>query len=78
MSGDTRFDRVYEISKTAKEIPIAKIFSQNSFVIVAGSTWKEDEEIISQSFPENLKLIIAPHEIDETHLQKMVLKLPSF
>jgi 3-deoxy-D-manno-octulosonic-acid transferase len=42
-------------------------------VIVAGSTWEKDEELIARYATENpdVKWIIAPHEIHEAHLQKI-------
>jgi len=79
ISGDTRFDRVYNISEQHKEIPIIKNFvkERESFVLVAGSTWPQDEDILIDYFnnhPE-MKLIIAPHEIHEDHLQSILSKI---
>lgn len=71
VSGDTRFDRVFEISRKAMVIPVAEKFCENSFVIVAGSTWPKDEAILTRFInqaPKNIKLIIAPHEIEERKL----------
>lgn len=79
ISGDTRFDRVFEIARSASEIPLIKMFKNNGHLIVAGSTWEEDENILIpfmlQDFSDkdNLKMIIAPHEIDEEHLSKIEL-----
>lgn len=69
-NGDTRFDRVIDIAKEFKEIDIIKNFCGNSTVIVAGSTWEEDEAQLVHfvnARPE-VKFIIAPHEITNTHL----------
>ena len=44
VSGDTRFDRVIEIASHAAEIPMIASFIDHKPVIVAGSTWEEDEE----------------------------------
>ena len=70
VSGDTRFDRVYDVAKTHKPIPLAEIFCADSKIIVCGSTWSGDEEILAdmQNMKANIKMIIAPHEIDESHL----------
>jgi 3-deoxy-D-manno-octulosonic-acid transferase len=71
--GDTRFDRVVELLHNAKEIPVAAEFSKNHFTVVAGSTWTEDENtlaVFAAKHPK-LKLIIAPHEINQTHLQQL-------
>lgn len=75
--GDTRFDRVFEVSKTVKPIPLIEQFKQGKNIFIAGSTWVEDEQIIADCIPHvreqiaNYKLIIAPHEIDENHLQSI-------
>ncbi|CAN5298137.1 glycosyltransferase N-terminal domain-containing protein [soil metagenome] len=73
VTGDTRFDRVIEISSRAKKIELAELFAtKNENLIVAGSTWPADEaflfEIIGNKLQQNWKLIIAPHELGEMHL----------
>ncbi|MGL4806398.1 MAG: 3-deoxy-D-manno-octulosonic acid transferase [Bacteroidales bacterium] len=71
--GDTRFDRVIDIMKEAKELPLIDQFANDQFILVAGSSWPKDEEIFIEYFNEspNLKLIIAPHEIHEGHLESI-------
>lgn len=75
VSGDTRFDRVLEIASNWEPLPQIEKFIGNNKVIVAGSTWPEDENMLlkftSQAVEKNLKLIIAPHEIDEKHLTEI-------
>ncbi|NDW18151.1 3-deoxy-D-manno-octulosonic acid transferase [Dysgonomonas sp. 216] len=73
--GDTRFDRVNKIKQQAKELPLIESFvSENSEnkpkVLVAGSSWPKDEDIFISFFNNSseTKLIIAPHEIHESHL----------
>jgi len=69
--GDTRFDRVIEIAEKFTTIePIAQ-FCKNSQVIVAGSTWIEDDEIIATLVAKHpsVKFIIAPHNITEQRLK---------
>jgi 3-deoxy-D-manno-octulosonic-acid transferase len=71
VSGDTRFDRVVAIAEQFQPIPVIETFIGNAPVIVAGSTWEEDEEELdhyANTHPE-IKFIIAPHEIDEEHLK---------
>ncbi len=75
--GDTRFDRVVEISNSADPNPLLERFVGEKFVWVGGSTWPKDEEIILDYFnrhPEQ-KLILAPHEIHEEHLQSIIARL---
>ena len=76
--GDTRFDRVYNRSLASKE---SKIISpdvlKGSKVLVAGSTWSQDEEILIPAFlkllkfDENALMIIAPHEPTLLNLEKL-------
>lgn len=71
VAGDTRFDRVTDIMRASMEIPQAKAISSSAKVtVVAGSTWPPDEEFLLPYFnshPE-MKLIIAPHEVDEKRI----------
>lgn len=76
--GDTRFDRVYNRSLASRE---SKILNSNVIegnkIIVAGSTWQQDEEVLIPVFLKILNyekqalLIIAPHEPDLMHLEKL-------
>jgi len=82
VSGDTRFDRVLNIFNNRKEIEPAKEFSEGSYTIVCGSTWQPDDEILLKWLhhsPENVKFIIAPHEIHESRINWLVsnIKIPS-
>jgi 3-deoxy-D-manno-octulosonic-acid transferase len=74
-AGDTRFDRVTEIAATSENIQAVENFIGNNQAIIAGSTWPEDEEVLEKAFGmlnnNNLKLIIAPHETDEKHIEKL-------
>jgi 3-deoxy-D-manno-octulosonic-acid transferase len=75
--GDTRFDRVLQIRDEAKDLPLVEKFKGNSLVFVAGSSWEPDEELFIEYFnnhPE-MKMIIAPHVIDENHLVYIRSKL---
>ncbi|MEW6469387.1 MAG: glycosyltransferase N-terminal domain-containing protein [Bacteroidota bacterium] len=72
-SGDTRFDRVFEIARSAAEIPVVQQFAAGGFTIVAGSTWPKDEELLSALTLEmaDTRLVIAPHEVGEGHLREI-------
>ena len=70
VSGDTRCDRVINIAENFTQIPGIAAFCGNNKVIVAGSTWEDDEAEWThfvRQHPE-IKFIIAPHEIDEENL----------
>ena len=66
--GDTRFDRVSAIAATVQPFPFMETFLNGEKVIVAGSTWEPDEQLLAQllhHFP-SYKLVVAPHEISRT------------
>lgn len=71
ISGDTRCDRVINIVNNFSEIPGIADFCGDKKVIVAGSTWEEDEAEWTHYVREHseVKFIIAPHEIDEENLR---------
>ena len=76
--GDTRFDRVIDICHQARPLPLVEKFSQSApLVMVAGSTWAPDEDIIIPYFNthHNFKLVLAPHVIGEDHLRQIESKL---
>ena len=74
LSGDTRFDRVIEISQQKKSIPSIEQFKNNHLVLIAGSTWPEDEVMLIEFINSNekpMKFIIAPHEIEEAKIERL-------
>lgn len=76
--GDTRFDRVLDICSQAKELPLVEKFVRDTdFVLVAGSSWGPDEDLIIPYFNKHprMKLILAPHVIGEDHLHNIENKL---
>ena len=82
VAGDTRFDRVYATAKLANKISELDEFCGKSTVIVAGSTWPKDEELLVDfinSNPHNAKVIIAPHEINGQQIEHLqgILKVKS-
>ena len=72
VAGDTRYDRVIEVATTAKSIIEIEKFVGDKKCIIAGSTWPEDELVLQKAFSAindpSIRLIIAPHEINEKHL----------
>ena len=75
--GDTRFDRVLDICAAAKQLPLVQKFKGDALTFVAGSSWGPDEDIFIQYFnahPE-MKLIIAPHVVNDGHLKEIMSKL---
>lgn len=81
VSGDTRFDRVIEIASSFKAIPEIENFLKENKCIVAGSTWYEDEVALQKAMSKikthSLKLIIAPHEVNENHINEIEKLFPN-
>lgn len=74
VAGDTRFDRVTEVRKQAKDLPVVDGFVTGApRVIVAGSTWQRDEQYLARYMAEreDVKLVLVPHEIDSAHLHEI-------
>jgi 3-deoxy-D-manno-octulosonic-acid transferase len=75
VSGDTRFDRVFDILKRDNTLDFIERFSVDSYVLVAGSTWKEDEDLlvsyILNKATSDEKIIIAPHNINAEAIQSL-------
>lgn len=81
ISGDTRFDRVIAIAESAAPIDFIQQFTAGGKTIIAGSTWPEDEAVLKATLKTidepGLKLIIAPHEIGEKHLDALQELFPA-
>ncbi|PTS96029.1 3-deoxy-D-manno-octulosonic acid transferase, partial [Pedobacter sp. HMWF019] len=79
LSGDTRFDRVYENAEAVKSLPLIEEFISRAPVLLAGSTWPADENLLANltiANP-NWKLILAPHEIGADHIRQIEKLFPS-
>ncbi len=78
LAGDTRFDRVFAITQQVATIDVAEKFKGSDRVMVIGSLWPEDLEVLAPFINEHkraLKFIIAPHEISEefiTEIEKSI------
>ena len=70
ISGDPRFDRVSHNASQTNELPEVKKWLNGRSCMVAGSAWPADEKIFLP-WNNHRALIIAPHEIDETHLKSI-------
>lgn len=74
VTGDTRFDRVYQNSLLARNLPEFDLFKGDKKMLVAGSTWPADERILHELFKSNraeFKFIIAPHETGEQNIRRI-------
>lgn len=72
LAGDTRFDRVFEVAANVNQNDLIKQFVADKKMLIVGSSWMEDEAIVSSIKLAPLKLIIAPHEVNKAHLDSMV------
>jgi len=78
LAGDTRFDRVQQIAASTHEIPLAARFKSGLLCIVAGSTWPGDENFLIRyinSCDDPVKFMLAPHEIHEEHIRRIIQQL---
>jgi 3-deoxy-D-manno-octulosonic-acid transferase len=78
LSGDTRLDRVGQIADASPRLEKLGIFCQGKKIIIAGSTWLEDEAFLipyinQQS--EGVKFVIAPHEVTPESLDRIAKAL---
>jgi len=72
ISGDTRFDRVSMQTESDNTLDFVTAFKDNTTCIVCGSTWPEDEAILTSylnNAPHTVKFIIAPHKIDHLKIE---------
>lgn len=74
LAGDTRFDRVFEITQQAAEIELVSTFKGKEKLFVVGSLWPEDLDVLAPFINEkrhSLKFILAPHEISERFISQI-------
>ncbi len=76
IAGDTRFDRVHQIALAAEsnEVVEAWLDGYEGKVLVGGSTWPPDEQVLAHVRETNGdwfpgRIILAPHMINEEHLK---------
>lgn len=76
IAGDTRFDRVSAIAQANEDLPFVELFKGTGKLLVAGSTWMPDEKLLLDVYRDVKKygyhLLIAPHVIDNEHIQQIL------
>lgn len=80
-AGDTRIDRVVEVSQADFDHPLCKTIKGEESILLVGSSWPDDEKLLFEamkhdSWPLFDRIIIVPHELSDTHLQRLVEKAP--
>ncbi|MFC4722451.1 3-deoxy-D-manno-octulosonic acid transferase [Geojedonia litorea] len=75
LSGDTRYDRVYQQLEQNNTLDFIDEFKQNKTCVVIGSSWPEDEKLlvkyINNRSDERVKYIIAPHNIKAGQIETL-------
>jgi 3-deoxy-D-manno-octulosonic-acid transferase len=80
LAGDTRFDRVSDVAANANRIPMVEAFLKEDWTLIAGSSWPRDEawlERLWQQSPPDWKLILAPHEVHDAHIEAIEARFPN-
>jgi len=79
VAGDTRFDRVSVLPRSPYRHAALEEFCAGARVVVAGSTWEQDEKILARAYEElsrDWRWIIAPHELSPGHLNGLQKRFP--
>jgi len=81
ISSDTRYDRVLDHAKRFEAVPEILPFTTSEVILIAGSTWPRDEEVLFEAFQQlreefPIKIIIAPHEINYQRINKWIKQFP--
>ena len=76
--GDTRFDRVLQVARQAAALPALDRFAAGHSVLVAGSTWPGDEDLLARALPSlpGWRLLIAPHDVHPHSLARLQRLFP--
>ena len=74
-AGETATLKVSDTPKVTDTL--VELFKNNTMTFVAGSSWQPDEDLFIEYFNQHpeVKLVIAPHVIDENHLVEIIRKL---
>lgn len=77
--GDTRFDKVIQNAERCTPVPLIEQFAKEGKILILGSSWPIEEgllaEYLNQFVRDDLKIIIAPHDIAEDHLTEIESKI---
>lgn len=76
VTGDTRIDKVIENKNNVVPDEILSHFKDSHKLLVLGSSWPTGERIILPGIEDSkLKVIIAPHDISEGHIEHIIQQL---
>ena len=77
LAGDTRFDRVLQVMQKSKRFETIDAFTKDHVIVVAGSTYVDDEKLLQASFQKlisegfKLKFILAPHVVSPNRIDEI-------
>ena len=74
VAGDTRFDRAAALPSQAARYPLIERFKGDKRLFIVGSSWRPDEDILIpfiNNHPE-IKFIVAPHEMEEPRIERLM------
>ena len=78
VAGDTRFDRVTDILRSARTVPEVEAWTAGApFTFIAGSSWEPDEDVYIpwlEAHP-GVRAIVAAHEFDAARLEALRRRL---
>jgi 3-deoxy-D-manno-octulosonic-acid transferase len=78
IAGDTRVDRVSALPVEARSRLPEFLKTTQPFDLVAGSTWPADEHIILPVADKlKLRMIIAPHDVSPSNIERLCSQLPA-
>ena len=79
-AGDTRFDRVTSIAADPIDNIMDALRSGEEKILVAGSTWHKDQEILALSMvsliEKGWKVVVVPHEVNEVSINTCSRQFP--
>ena len=80
VAGDPRIDRVSRIAQSPEAIPLVAEMATRGPLLIMGSSWPPEEKILTVYLQKNLetsyRVVIAPHDISEKHLDELAAQLP--
>lgn len=75
VTGDTRVDRVLDLVEQAQPAPFILQWKANYSLYILGSVWPEDIDALEQfinNLPSGSKVLIAPHEIEDSAITRLM------
>ncbi len=79
-TGDTRYDRVFQIVEKATQFPEIKKFKEDKKLLILGSSYTEEEGVLEKLLHSkiDIKVIIAPHHIHEERIRQIKNRFKDF